>query len=302
MNFVDRGLMAASAVVLLVGVSHGMASAQEGPPPPPPAQESCLNGVVCTSGSADDDNAQAGLVAEEVVDAPPSPGTPEAAADPCSYRDDLFAPTVSQEEIDRVLAQNADVEVEFDGPRLRSTYRNCGDGYVPILWWEDDEEEVDPVTPLLIEALAQVRPDAVPLTVEPPAQPGVVVGLPAYFSIDDAAAGGTSASASAGGFTVTVSAQPSQLVVDTGEGEPLVCDPPGSRYVAGQDHPEGGCTHLYTTVPDGGSVNVSSHVVYGASYTVEGPGLAGTFDLGTFDGPATDTDLTVREVRSVRTG
>lgn len=254
------------------------------------------------SGQTGAGQAQAGISFGDADEAPPAPGTPAAGEDPCEYRDDLFSPELTDDQVDAVLEQNEGVEVDLEGPRLRSVWRDCGDGFELLMWWEDDTGEGNPVAPLLAEALAEVRPGAVPMDVEPPAQPGVVVGLPAYFSIDDAAAGGASASASAGGFTVTVSAVPSQIVVDVGEGDPLVCDPPGSRYVSGQDHPEGGCTHLYTAVPEGGSVVVSSHVVYEASYQVDGPGLSGTFDLGTFEGAATDTDVTVREVRSVRTG
>ena len=290
-NFV-REVAGGTAVFFLASALVGNAAVAS------PSGSDCV-GNTCSSGSSGDNQAAAELIAREVDGPPPEPGTPEASADPCVYRDDLYSPGLPQAEIDRILADNAQVEVDLEGPRLRGTYRDCGDGFVPILWWEDDDD-ADPVAPLLVEALAQVRPDAVPLLVEPPAQPGVVVGLPAYFSIDAAAASGTSASASDGGYTVTVSAQPTRLVIDTGEGE-VACDPPGSVYVSGQGHPDGGCTHLYTTVPDGGSVSVSSYVVYGASYTVEGPGLSGTFELDAFDGPTTQTDVTVREVRAVRT-
>lgn len=48
-------------------------------------------------------------------------------------------------------------------------------------------------------------------------------------------------------------------------------------------------------------MTVSSHLVYAASYTVEGPMFAGTFDLGAFSGPTTETEVTVRQVRGVRT-
>ena len=295
MNFAASSLVGLTVTLIAGFVGTAAAAAQVSEPP----STGTCRGMACADGSTGPDGATAELVAREVDGPPPEPGTPEAAADPCVYRDDLYSPGLPQAEIDRILADNAQVEVDLEGPRLRGTYRDCGDGFVPILWWEGDDD-ADPVAPLLVEALAQVRPDAVPLLVEPPAQPGVVVGLPAYFSIDAAAASGTSASASDGGYTVTVSAQPTRLVIDTGEGE-VACDPPGSVYVSGQGHPDGGCTHLYTTVPDGGSVSVSSYVVYGASYTVEGPGLSGTFELDAFDGPTTQTDVTVREVRAVRT-
>lgn len=257
----------------------------------------------CDNGRVDDTGVSAELVLGSGGDAPPpAEGSPEAAEDPCEYRDDLFAPPISDEERERIEEQNASVEVDEDAPRLRSTWKRCPGGtWQLIMWWEQPGGGNDPVGPLIQQALAAVRPAAVALTVQPPAQPGVVVGIPAYFSIDQGDAGPSSATASAGPFSVTVTVTPTELMIEPGTGETLSCEPPGSRYQEGQPHPSDGCTHLYTSVPEAGSHLVTSYVVYAAAYAVTGPGLARTVDLGELEGPTTETDVTVREVRAVRT-
>lgn len=253
-------------------------------------------------GSSGPDGAEVALRYEELFEAPPQEGSREAAEDPCEYRNDLFAPPITEAEQERIEEQNASVEVDEEAPRLRSTWRRCpGGDWELIMWWEQPGGGTDPVGPLIQEALAQVRPGPVPLVVQPPAQPGVLVGIPAYFSVDEGEASPPPATATDGVFSVTVSVAPTQLLIETGTGETLSCDPPGSRYQQGQPHPADGCTYLYTTVPDSGSHLVSSHLQYSASYSVSGPGFATTIELPAFDGPTTDTDVTIREVRAVRT-
>ncbi len=46
---------------------------------------------------------------------------------------------------------------------------------------------------------------------------------------------------------------------------------------------------------------VSARVVYEAWYTVEGPVLAGEFELGSFEGPQVVVEVPVIERRAVRT-
>ncbi|WP_052669091.1 hypothetical protein [Nitriliruptor alkaliphilus] len=52
---------------------------------------------------------------------------------------------------------------------------------------------------------------------------------------------------------------------------------------------------------EGEVFEVSARVVYEAWYTVEGPVLAGEFELGSFEGPQVVVEVPVIERRAVRT-
>lgn len=90
------------------------------------------------------------------------------------------------------------------------------------------------------------------------------------------------------------------------DGPARTCAGPGTIWNRG-DRPDGSaCTHTYTHTPahlrgEGDRFELRARVLYEASYTVEGPVLAGTYELGTFEGPDASIDIPVVERRAVRT-
>ncbi|WP_169786812.1 hypothetical protein [Nitriliruptor alkaliphilus] len=144
------------------------------------------------------------------------------------------------------------------------------------------------------------------LVTAPPLGSEVLTGFPMYLAVDEGAFEGLSGSVSAGQFTVTAWVVPVSSRFVPGDGsEPRVCEGRGSVWSAGAAVGVG-CTHTFTHTPvhlngEGEVFEVSARVVYEAWYTVEGPVLAGEFELGSFEGPEVVVEVPVIERRAVRT-
>lgn len=193
-----------------------------------------------------------------------------------------------------------------DGEHYQAAY-NCADIYiggpylVPDPTWDDAVDARD-------EARASVTP-ALPEPNVSPAQ--AIVRTPTWLWIDETEWATSSATATQGGVTVTVTARPVSVVWDMDEGERR-CDGPGTAWSedaqaeydqAPESTRDGGspaCTftfvHSSTTRPRGVH-EASVTVTWAFSWSLNGTprGVFGTVDR------TTDFDLTVGEVQALIT-
>lgn len=179
-----------------------------------------------------------------------------------------------------------------------------------IRWYvpgDSDPADDTVLAAVVEEALERVAPPAPELVTSPPLGAPVLTGLPMYVAVDDAAFSVHTGSVSAGPFTVTARIEPASIRFTPGDQhDAVVCRGPGTRWSEGDRPSDEDCTHTFTTTPadlrgSDGPYVAAVQVTYQASYTVEGPVLAGSYDLGTFDGPVTPVDVPVVERRAVRT-
>jgi hypothetical protein len=192
--------------------------------------------------------------------------------------------------------------------RARWYVRNCG-GSDEYRWYQPGTSEgADPVVQLLIErAIERVSPPAPGVVTSPPVGSQVLTGMPMYLAVGEGAFSEQSGSVSAGQFTVTATVTPVETVFVPGDdGEARTCPGSGTVWSRGDRPDEAACTHTYTHTPahlhgDGDRFTLRARVSYEASYTVEGPVLAGTYDLGSFEGPESVVEVPVVERRAVRT-
>jgi hypothetical protein len=160
---------------------------------------------------------------------------------------------------------------------------------------------------LVGRAFGEIRPPEPSLVTSPPLGAEVLTGLPMYLAVDDVAFSERSGSVSAGQFTVTAVVRPIETrFVPGDQHDAFACDGPGSTWSHGDRPTDADCTHTYTHTPthlgaSGASYELMAQVIYEASYTVEGPILAGTYELGRFDGPENVVEVPVIERRAVRT-
>jgi hypothetical protein len=186
-------------------------------------------------------------------------------------------------------------------------WRHC-DGRSELLWYVPGEPRShDAVGELVERVLEQLQPDAPAVVTSPPVGSQVLTGLPMYLAVDAGAFSEQSGSVSAGQFTVTATVTPVETVFVPGDdGEARTCPGSGTVWSRG-DRPDGSaCTHTYTHTPahlhgDGDRFELRARVLYEASYSVEGPVLAGTYELGSFEGPESVVEVPVVERRAVRT-
>ena len=199
------------------------------------------------------------------------------------------------------------------GPRLfstmeeqRSTYHPdeqrpgewlhlyCGDEWLDFVFIPDGEEEpvVDPRT--LAETVRITPPD--PVLVTSPAATEQLVDIEVWFWVETWEP--LSADASAGDVSVTVSAVPSTLIIDPGDGSPTFeCSGPQAVYdpALPADAQSSDCTHTYTRA---GNYTATATLVYDTSFTSNVPGAGG--GLGTIETTST-LDLAVAEAQAINT-
>lgn len=229
----------------------------------------------------------------------PEPRPVEYSVEACQYR-------AVPEAFDRskILAD------DMDPPRRAVHYiRNCGGGDAYLFYVPGTTEPTDDavVSGLVERARDSIRPPVPQVVTSPPLGSEVLTGMPMYLAVDDPAFREQTGSVSAGQFTVTATVRPVSSWFSPGDQhEPVVCDGPGSVWSHGERPSGEECTHTFTHTPAhlngaGVAFTLTSRVIYEASYTVEGPILAGTYELGTFEGPETAVDIPVVERRAVRT-
>ncbi len=144
---------------------------------------------------------------------------------------------------------------------------------------------------IAVERLPLPDPD---LRMSPPAAAFQLVGVPTWFWVGDAWAP-QSATASVGTIAATVTATPTLLEVDTGDGTHLTCSGAGTAWAEGAAST---CTHTYTRSSrhEGtGRYPVSATVTWAVTWTAT-DGDAG--DLGNLT-RTVDLDVLVQEAQAM---
>lgn len=216
------------------------------------------------------------------------------------------APVCEWERLDPDHAARADLLAESgtgppkgDGPGAwyRKICSHAGGSSAAVLWVPD---RVDP------RILAERAADRVPipdvaLEMNPSPEQGAVVNVATWLWIDEASWRSVSARASAGGVVVTVTASPSRVMWDMGNGDRVTCEGPGSAYDASRPSAEQStdCSYAYrksSARAEGGAYTVTATVVWEVSWSVDG--AAGGGSLGT--APRSQSiRLPVKEIQAV---
>lgn len=166
----------------------------------------------------------------------------------------------------------------------------CGEEYIDFVFVPEGQQ-VDPTT---LARTVTIRP-AAPVIHTSPAAGDHLVGVEAWFWVSSW--DGISRSATAGSVTVTVSAQPTSLVIDPGDGSPtFTCPGPGVAFDPARpaSAQSSDCTHTYVRA---GNYTATATVVYEVSFT-SNVGVDG--DLGTIE-PSSTLDLAVAEAQAINT-
>lgn len=132
------------------------------------------------------------------------------------------------------------------------------------------------------------------------------MNYPTFFFVDQAAGqwAVVSGTASAGGISVTVRAEPVRLVVDLGDGAaPVICNGPPTKVTRSSWHHNiRGCSYEYpnssSMAPNGLSFPVTASIVWHASWSAS-TGEGG--DLGYVSTTSAVRDLQVAEIQVVIT-
>lgn len=141
--------------------------------------------------------------------------------------------------------------------------------------WSPQRARVDPVA-LARQALNYAPLPSPALGMSPSSDRDQLVNVPTWLWIDPAAWHPVSASASAGGVTVTTSAKPTRVLWDPGDGSgPIGCDGPGTPYDPSEPSATPTCAHTYRRPAE--RVVVTATVEWSVGWTASS-GTAG--DLG----------------------
>ncbi|GAA0680113.1 ATP/GTP-binding protein [Streptomyces cellulosae] len=175
-----------------------------------------------------------------------------------------------------------------------------GDVIVRMVWLADPppQETVDPAV------LAQRAVDSMTLLGPDIASPRVAgkytVGVPMWMWVNRSATtyGPNTASASAGGITVTATAKVSKIVWKMGDGASVTCNGPGTPYTSSQGMAESPtCGHVYSKT-SAGAQNGKFPVTATSTWTInwQGGGQAGQLTQVR----QTNVQVAVGEVQVVR--
>jgi hypothetical protein len=179
---------------------------------------------------------------------------------------------------------------EDDGPGV---WRHiwCDDEYVDFVFFPDGEPGAAPVDPRTLADSVTLTPPA-PVIRTSPAAGDHLVDVEAWFWVDTWDS--ISETATAGAVTVTVTAEPTELIVDPGDGSPaLSCvNPPAFDDSLSADAQSSDCTHVYEVA---GNVTATARLVYETSFT-SNVGAGG--GLGTIE-PTASADLAVAEAQAI---
>jgi hypothetical protein len=137
-------------------------------------------------------------------------------------------------------------------------------------------------------ALAQRAVDKMKLTGPDIASPHpagrYVVGMPMWLWVNQSATthGPNSASATAGGVTVTATAKVSKIVWEMGDGSAVTCRGPGTTYQVSfgrQESPSCGHTYTRTSASEPrAAYTVTATATWSVGWEVDGTGEAGQFE------------------------
>ncbi len=160
-----------------------------------------------------------------------------------------------------------------------------------FLWLPLDAAGPDPAV-LAQQAVESMRLRGIAVGTAPPAGAQILVNAPVWLWAADPAAntwGPVSATASAGGTSVTATARARTVAWDMGDGTTVSCGQ-GTPYVSGGAPASTPCSHTYRT---SGSMSVTATTSWDVSWTAS-DGRAGTAAVET----SSATVLDVREARA----
>jgi hypothetical protein len=154
-------------------------------------------------------------------------------------------------------------------------------GLSQTFWSATPPVKVDPVQ-LAQGAVGKMLLKGPAIDINPKPGGKGLVGMPVWMAADTSQTtwGPNSASASAGGVTVTATAQVSKVVWDMGDGSSVTCTGPGTVYQKSfglKASPD--CGHVYTQPSDqqqGGAYPVTATSTWTVNWQVNGGGQAGT--------------------------
>ncbi|MFE5841971.1 ATP/GTP-binding protein [Streptomyces niveus] len=145
-------------------------------------------------------------------------------------------------------------------------------------FWAADEPEAEMVDPAVLaqQALDRMKLTGPDIIISPRPGGRGLVGMPVWLAAGQspAAYGPTSASASAGGVTVNVSAKVSRIVWDMGDGTTVACDGPGKPYKKAYGLARSQCGHIYTRPSPAAGFTVTATSTWDVDWEVTGPGGA----------------------------
>jgi hypothetical protein len=163
----------------------------------------------------------------------------------------------------------------------------CGDEWQDFRFFADQT----PVDPRVLAEAVRITPPTPVIHTSPP--PGDhLVDVVAWFWVEDW--GDLGEGASAGGVSVYVTATPTSVLIDPGDGSaPFTCTGQPPAYTPGAD-PATGCTYTYQTA---GEYQATATVTYETGFT-SNIGVGGSLGAIDVTGAA---DLAVREAQAVVT-
>lgn len=171
-----------------------------------------------------------------------------------------------------------------------------------VRWFWRPPSGPSPAEVLAQEVLRYMRIPLPPISMNPPPERDQLVRLPVWLWVDPGSWSPVATSASAGGVTVTVRAEPQRIVWDMGNGDTVACGP-GTPYVAARP-PEGqssDCSYAYahsSASRPGGHYQVTATAEWHATWTVVG--APGGGDLGVIQ-RASAVSLSVAEAQAINT-
>lgn len=164
-----------------------------------------------------------------------------------------------------------------------------------VRWAAPPASRTAPPIALARQALGYA-PLALPaIGISPAANLDQLVNVPTWLWIDPAAWVPTSTNASAGGVTVTTTATPQRVKWETGDGDQVSCDGPGTAYDPTRPDAEPGCSHTYRRPAP--QVVLTATIEWSARWTTSG-GDGG--DLGVVRRSAS-VPLRVAEAQAINT-
>ena len=193
----------------------------------------------------------------------------------------------------------------FLGPNywIKSCFDPVTDTFVSsgTVWLANPPGAVGLVTQRAVDSLSMPRPA---IAANPSLTAKQFVHVPVWWWVHPGWWQTQTATASAGGLTITARAVPTKITWHAGDGTATVCNGPGTPWTgsAAPTSPSPTCGHTYTTAstseanPDG---KFQLRAVVTWDLTWSGGGLSGTVPGVT---TATTTDVTVTQLRAVITG
>ena len=205
----------------------------------PASAEDFFGHVECGSGGGAGCDVEAEST-EELPDEAPDPGGDSGGDEPCTAAADEPPPC------------------EGDASLMQCTAYVGGD--------EDEEEEGVDLVEVAHQARASLELDEPRVSMSPSADGPVLVHVPVWMWIDQDQWSPQSASASVPGGEVTVTAAPSSVSWQMGDGTTVDCEGPGTPFDAFTHDPEESspdCGHTYTST---GQVEVSAQITWETSW------------------------------------